>query len=311
MTRKEACKILGILPDISEADLKKQYRSLMQKVHPDAAEAHNYPYEANDINVAYEFLLEHLHEKQKRENRRTAKRMAEHIKWNAPINPNAFAEREIYQYCEDQDGQRIGIVTLDWGKYIWTTDEDFPLFLKSLYKLSKDIITEDDVKKGINRDKDVELLADIAYLLAGQFFSTETTLSLMKKEVLVGTQDEIYYTRAMLEPDVSYDRERPRKKTEKKDDYNSKIRKLMPAYVRNHRLYVCDCEKNLLGYLTFKDDRLPFGIVPLFERQAVQLKLEYGEKWNDVHLWMKLIPEKNQSVDSVTLKIQNALDKGI
>ncbi|MCQ2492882.1 MAG: J domain-containing protein [Lachnospiraceae bacterium] len=297
MTQKEAKVILGIMQDVTEEQLKKRYRYLMQKVHPDAVEAHDYPYEANEINVAYEYMLEELKKRQTKVDKRLKKKEEERIKWNAPTNQNAYAEREIYQYFEDADGERVGIVSVDFGKYIWTTDEDFPLFLKSLYKLSKDIIAADDERKGINRSSDIDLMADIAYLLSGQFISADTTLSLMRAEDGVYGDEKIYYTKGVLEWERVWE----------EGKYESGVI-LFPAYVKKHRLYVCDDRKHVLGYLSFKDDRLLFGIIPLFERRVVQIKMQMGQKASEVDLWIRKLPETEESgIDSINLKIEQRL----
>ena len=36
MTRKEACKILGITQNAEETEIKKRYRQLVRRLHPDA-----------------------------------------------------------------------------------------------------------------------------------------------------------------------------------------------------------------------------------------------------------------------------------
>lgn len=139
-------------------------------------------------------------------------------------------------------------------------------------------------------------MADIAYLLAGQFFGSDMALSLMTNK-----EDNIYYSKAMLElSDVTT---KPRAGSA-----------LIPSGVRNHRLYVNDTKGNELGYISFKDDRLLFGIVPLFERRAVQVKMETCEykknaKSIDVDFWLKQIPEETNAVDSINMKIRELLNR--
>lgn len=76
-------------------------------------------------------------------------------------------------------------------------DEDFPLFLKSLYETAKKIIAKDDERKNINRTENITLMSDIAYLLSGQFFGTQAALDLMKRD-----DEDIYYAKTMLELDI-------------------------------------------------------------------------------------------------------------
>lgn len=293
MTRQEACKILDVYPDISAEDLKKRYRKLMNITHPDSGKEHDYPYDASEINVAYEYLLTHLMDQVKK------KRVKEkhQIKWNAPVNPNAFVDREIYQFYEDQDGNRLGMVTIDTGKYMWIPDEDFSLFLKSLYQAARNIITADDEVKQLNRTSNLSLMADITYLLSGQFFGADTALSLMRKD------DDAYYTKAYLESGR-------KRKLPKADEY------VLPMGVKNHRLFVSDITGNELGYLSFADDRILFGLIPLFERKAVQVKMVIAKektgarKMTEVHMWVKPIPEESSaSIDSISLRIQQLLDE--
>ena len=75
----------------------------------------------------------------------------------------------VYQYFEDPEGTYIGLVTIDSGRFMWIPDEDFPLFLKSLYACAKQIVAEDDEKKHIDRSEDAEMLADITYLIVHLF----------------------------------------------------------------------------------------------------------------------------------------------
>lgn len=63
MTKKQALIIMGMDNNYTKEALKSKYHSLMLLTHPDAANDHSYPYEASDINVAYEYLLAHIGER--------------------------------------------------------------------------------------------------------------------------------------------------------------------------------------------------------------------------------------------------------
>ena len=115
MNRSQALAIMGIQPDIGTDDLKKRYHALIMLTHPDSVKEHDYPYHVYEINAAYEYLLKNMEE----EIRRKETRERSIIRWNAPQNPNAYAPRDIYQYYDDLDGNRIGIVTVDTGRYMW------------------------------------------------------------------------------------------------------------------------------------------------------------------------------------------------
>ena len=58
MTRSQACRILGVSIDADMQEIKKSYRQLMHKVHPDTDAFHKteYDYSVQEINEAYTFL---------------------------------------------------------------------------------------------------------------------------------------------------------------------------------------------------------------------------------------------------------------
>ena len=58
MTKAMAYKILGITPGTALTDIKKKYRQLMHRVHPDteAFSTRAYDFTAQEINEAYDFL---------------------------------------------------------------------------------------------------------------------------------------------------------------------------------------------------------------------------------------------------------------
>lgn len=290
MTRKNALRILGAAADEDIRELKRKYRKLMRKTHPDSVSEHDYPYEVHEINEAYNYLLSHLFDDEWGD----AGPGEPKIRWNAPVNANAYTQRPIYQYVEDANGSIIGTITVDEGRYVWIEDEDFPLFLKSLYDTAKSVIAEDDLKKHISRADDDELLKDIAYLIAGQFFGSDASLNLMKRD-----KDGSYHTKAMIERNTDVD--------------VKEGEMLYPLQVKDHRLYVKKGEGREIGYLTFRDDRMLFGIVPLFERGAVKVKITAGPSRGrsvDADLWIVPIPEDNVTIiESINSKINHLLDR--
>ena len=290
MDKKKALRILSAKPDTDIRGLKKRYRDLMRKTHPDAVAEHDYPYEVHEINEAYNYLLSHLFDDEGENSGSGGSK----IRWNAPVNANAFTGRPVYQYVEDANGNIIGTITVDNGRYMWIEDEDFPLFLKSLYDTAKAVISEDDSKKHISRSDDDELLKDITYLIAGQFFGSDLALSLMKRQ-----KDGSYHAKAMIEL------------TEEKMPKEGSM--LYPQKVEDHRLYVKDGSDNGIGYLTFRDDRLLFGIIPLFERSAVKVKIIAGKSHRssaDADLWIIPQPEDDVTIiESINGKIRSRLDR--
>jgi hypothetical protein len=292
MDRKKALRILCAEPHTDIRGLKKRYRDLMRKTHPDAVAEHDYPYEVHEINEAYNYLLAHLFDDD--ETSEGAKEPQ--IRWNAPINPNAFCNRPIYQYVEDANGNIIGNITVDTGKYMWIEDEDHPLFVKSLYDTARSVIADDDEKKGTSRTNDIELLKQVMYLLSSQFFGADAAFELMTK-----CDDGSHYAKAMLEMNAGAD-------VPNAGDV------LIPSKVADHRLYVADKENRELGYLSFKDDRLLFGLVPLFERRALGIKMICKSKGRpkksvDVDLWLRPVEEDATSaIESINLRIKQILN---
>jgi hypothetical protein len=65
-----------------------------------------------------------------------------------------------------------------------------------------------------------------------------------------------------------------------------------------------------LGYITFKDDRLLFGLVPLFEQRKVQVKATVSETRRsvDIDLYLKRTDtDASSAIDSVNLRIAERL----
>ena len=59
-----AYKILGITPGTDFTEIKKKYRQLMHRVHPDteAFSTRTYDFTAQEINEAYDFLRKNMPE---------------------------------------------------------------------------------------------------------------------------------------------------------------------------------------------------------------------------------------------------------
>lgn len=300
MTTNKALAILGLNKSYTDEELKKTYRSLMILTHPDSVESHDYRYDASDINAAYEYLLKNKSyikcDKSKPEKKSATA-------WNAAINKNAYCEREIYHTVEDYEGNIIGKAVIATGKYTWCEDEDFSLFLLSIYNCSKKIIIDSDEQLRCNRSDNIPLQGEIAYLLAQQYVDTSMILSMMDSigEDIDGLK--MYKLHGMLEMmDISVNL--------------SEGEIVYPAGVRHHRLYVKN-KTGVVGYVSFKDDRLYYGLIPLFERKAVRVKMvihvvqhskRSRKKSYDIEMAIKLLNEdKNHMIESINLQIENIL----
>ena len=49
---------------------------------------------------------------------------------------------------------------------------------------------------------------------------------------------------------------------------------LYPSHIRNHRLFLTTKSGKNAGYVSFRDDRLYYIIIPLFEQKRAQVKIE-------------------------------------
>jgi hypothetical protein len=296
MTPNEAYKILGLCPEAKLSEIKKQYRKLMMQVHPDSLtnNTSDYNYDAKEINLAYSVLKSERIDIVKK---KSSKKPQAPI-WNSPINDNAYCEREVLQNVEDFDGTVIGNFCIAKGKYLWSLEEDFSLFLLSMYHCSKKLL--DDIFPTDNTAYQSEL----AYLLAQQFIAGTDLLRVLAKEEKIGEDEKsIFYIPSMLELSMS-------------GISLAKGEKLYPAGIQKHRLYLKNKAGQKIGYLSFTDDRMYYVIIPLFEQRAVQVKIQVSEvnsKYKKLHLWLKLqdnavnkMPENlNIQIDELIRKYRN------
>ncbi|MCM1126058.1 MAG: J domain-containing protein [Lachnospiraceae bacterium] len=324
MTEKDAYRILGLMPGITLHELKKKYRELMMQVHPDSGihAAQQMPSPklpfmqkecactAQEINRAYSILKEKLSSSARTEPRQTVNCQTKEPHpnhrqpsvWNAPVNEHAYTEREILQYAEESDGTVYGNFCAAKGKYLWTTEEDFSLFLLSMYQCSKRLL--DKAETSLNREHTPavrrQFQTELTYLLAQQFIAGTNLLKELAKEERADLDgNRIFYIQAMLEmPDKAV----PRKTGET----------LYPSKIRQHKLYLKDNAGRESGYLSFADDRLYYVVIPLFEQKRVKVKIQTAEKqprkasavnYQNLDLWLKLC-DKNQNGMPESLNMQ-------
>ncbi len=322
MTRTQAYRVLGLTEDADRAEIKSRYRQLMHKLHPDSRseEKENYPYSAREINEAYGILVKGKGAKDsfiRRTKESTtskaeweAKRQHRQKKnWNAPENPHAYCIRNIYQYVEDADGAVIGEFVITEGKYLWTIEEDFPLFLKSIFACSNRLLQEIEAKleKSVREEERLKVQAELTYLLAQQFIDAPEILGHFaepgrKKEA----EDEIFYFAAMLEL------------MDTVNDMRAGT-PLFPAALKQHRLFLKKQSGEAAGYLSLKDDRLYYILVPLLEQKRAMVKIQVAAKqdranmrgrkrYKNLDFWIK-VPKKYAGTfpESIGLQIENLL----
>lgn len=313
MTEPEAYQALGVVPGAGKKEIKKKYRQLMLQVHPDvnASAQGSYGYSAQEINLAYSILMKaQVGDGQAgSDGKKGAGKKKEKPVWDAPVNENAFAEREVLQYVEDHDGSIWGNFCVARGKYLWRTEEDFPLFLLSLYRCGKTLL--DGIDEALSRKeapgKRQRIQTELTYLLAQQFIDSTALL-----QELAGSKEaaedgaDVYFISSMLE-------------------FSGKTaavgvgEALFPAGVRQHRLYVKNQAGQELGYVSFWDDRLYYVIIPLFEQKRVQVRITVAEKravkgqraaarYENLNLWLRPIhADTSRMPENLNLQIEKLL----
>ena len=328
MTPAEAGRILGISPKADMEQIKKQYRRLMHQFHPDVSGFSNtgYQYTAQEINLAYEVLKKGFADFQEDIFSGAEKKAAsKNLHWDAPLNQHAWTEREILHYAEDYEGNVIGNFTIARGKYLWTEEEDFPLFLLSISRCAKALLDEaedrlvrQEVPARLNQTLPrSQVLADLVYLLAQQFIdSTGLLEQLAKKKTADSSGNPVFYLPAMLEAAPGL--------LPPEDGCP-----LYPARLSRHRLYLKDASGRELGYLSFPDDRLYYVIIPLFEQRRVQVQIRTAGtqetasrpgkpqgsrkkkdagRYRHLHLWIRFSAESGSSLpENLNLQIERLL----
>lgn len=323
MTKKEALHILGLTSSAGKTEVKKRYRQLMTQVHPDVHETfrENYPYTAQEINMAYALLQKETSPFSDNPASGYKKSPAPSQKkasaWNAPINQQAYREREILHYMEDLDGSVLGTFSVAKGKYLWQPEEDFPLFLLSIYKCTKDILDEaqDQAAQKLSPKARSQVQAELAYLLAQQFIDSTSLLHTLAKKTDTDKEGHpVFYLPSMLEyqgQDLKISMQGfPLKEGEL----------LLPSRIHRHKLYLKNQMGQELGYLSFQDDRLYYVVIPLFEQRRVKVKIQVPlkaqnkEKRNSnsfypINLWVKLLPGSLKEMpENLNLRIQQLIN---
>lgn len=240
----------------------------MHKVHPDtfAVNKASYKYSAQEINEAYSVVIEHI------KNR------------------------------EDADNTRFTYEkNFDMGSF---SEEDFPLFIKSIFECSEAILNESDRKsqREKSRAERTIIQAQLAYLLAQQFINATDTLKKLIPPFEADNSD-IFYIASMLElPENA--------------PFVRAGMTLYPKELRNHRLYLSNKAGNEVGYISFKDDRLYYIIIPMLEQKRALVKIEIsrkqdrlntktGSKYKNVDFWVK-VPHKNDGIFPENINMQIA-----
>ena len=329
----QAYEILGITDKADANDIKRRYRELMHKVHPDAGayyrDMHDnedavkeFQYTAYEINEAYSVICEHLENISDKNADRTFRHNEENYSgssqgsygyeereygWDAPENDNAYCNRSIYHYVEDFDGRVVGSFRVAHGRYIWTVEEDFKLFLRSIFERSDKLLNDIDMEldKSCDAGKKLAVQAELAYLIAQQFIATTDTLGKILTS-LESDDAEIYYVSSMLE--VKADA-----------PFIKAGMTLYPSGIRRHRLYLMTKSGQEAGYVSFRDDRLYYILIPILEQKRALVKVEVSRKqdrlnmrqtnrYKNLDLWIKMqYNDGSKFPENINMQIENLL----
>ena len=230
----------------------------------------------------------------------------EEYAFTAPENEHAFCQRNVYHYAEDYNGNSIGRFRVARGRYMWTPDEDFKLFLRSIYECSEELFNSIDEKSGKRPDAEhkIRYQAEFAYLLAQQFTATSDTLG----NILTSIDDaaNVFYVGAMLEMSPE-------------SGFIKAGMKLFPAGIKKHRLYLMTRSGKEAGYISFKDDRLYYVLIPILEQKRAMVKIEVSskqdrhntmgeKKYKNIDLWVK-IGNDATFPENINMRIEDLLNR--
>ena len=222
--------------------------------------------------------------------------------WDAPVNLRAWREREIYSYAEDSEGEKIGYFKIAAGKYIWTTEEDFSLFQKSIFACASQILEEVERKKQIYKSERlrIQTLAALVYLLAQQFLNSTALLKELGQEQKADAEgNRIFLIPAMLELTGNIQA--------------AEGEVISPKRLTKHRLYVKNSQGEELGYLSFRDDCMYYVVIPLMEQRRVKVRMKAAEgkkaACQKLNFYVKLLEKDTAGMpESVNLQIEQLLN---
>ena len=96
---------------------------------------------------------------------------------------------------------------------------------------------------------------------------------------------------------------------------------LYPQSLKNHRLYLKTKSGNAAGYISFRDDRLYYIIIPLLEQKRAQVKVQiatrqdknntrYNVKYKNLDFWIKISDNNSGTFpESINMQIEEILTK--
>ena len=331
MSVEQAYKILAVPRSADIKAIKKKYRKLMLKVHPDSLKSgkNTYQYSAQEINEAYSIIIKYLSDNKMSgyfNNSSDDSYSSEYTydeeyyqdynsyasdggNWDAPVNDNAYTSRNIYHYAEGARGNITGSFVIAKGKYIWTIEEDFSLFIRSISESRDKLLSGiDNRRKGSISDTSRAVIkAQLAYLLAQQYIDATYTLNELITPVKQNNA-QIFYIDSMLEMPANA-------------PFLRAGMTLYPQSLKNHRLYLKTKSGNAAGYISFRDDRLYYIIIPLLEQKRAQVKVQiaarqdknntrHNVKYKNLDFWIRIFDDNSGTFpESINMQIGEILTK--
>ena len=323
MSVEQAYKILAVPRSADIKAIKKKYRKLMLKVHPDSLKSgkNTYQYSAQEINEAYSIIIKYLSDNKMSDyfnNSGDDKYSSEYTydeEYYQNYNSydydggNWYTSRNIYHYAEGARGNITGSFVIAKGKYIWTIEEDFTLFIKSISESSDKLLSGiDNRRKGsISDTRRAVIKAQLAYLLAQQYIDAIYTLNELITPVKQDSA-QIFYIDSMLEMPANA-------------PFLRAGMTLYPQSLKNHRLYLKTKSGNAAGYISFRDDRLYYIIIPLLEQKRAQVKVQiatrqdknntrHNVKYKNLDFWIKISDNNSGTFpESINMQIEEILTK--
>lgn len=94
--------------------------------------------------------------------------------------------------------------------------------------------------------------------------------------------------------------------------------KLFPAGIKKHRLYLMTRSGKEAGYISFKDDRLYYVLIPILEQKRAMVKIEVSskqdrhntmgeKKYKNIDLWVK-IGNDATFPENINMRIEDLLN---
>lgn len=261
----EARRILGIGAQEDEKVMKACFRQMIRKYHPDAigSELPEHRRRAQELNEAYRVLKIHYRSNP------AAKKV---IEWAAPLNTEAYAERNIYVPYSHEDAPVHLRRKAARGKYMWDPDEEeFPDFLRSVAEVSGQLLAEMETAVFLTSAERSKIRfryqAKLLKLLVQQFMEPlECLEKLAAAESVDADGRSIYRFRSYLGAERGSEAYQNVIKLQ-----NGEI--IYPAALQNNRIYVKNNLGCLLGHLSFEDDALYVCIIPLLREKLAQVKM--------------------------------------